>query len=255
MRLDRTNWPMRGLALLTLCVPLLLSGCVDAPTRSEAKVYDAKAEDVLDRLKYEVRGSESLLKVAKGVLVFPDVIEAAFWGGLQYGEGTLMVGGKSVDYYNLTAASFGVKFGAQKKDIVFVFMDEHALEEFEASEGWQVGLDGKVTLVSIGAEGSLNSETMNQPILAFVVGQRGLIAGFSLEGTKITRREAPPQRVENQPAKAPAKPRPKLPPRPTPRAQPPADSQAEPPPQPSQPVARPRPRTQPLPAPRDDGDY
>jgi lipid-binding SYLF domain-containing protein len=182
---------------------------VDAPTRQEARVADAKAEEVLARLRSEIGGADKLLSSAEGVLVFPGVIEGAFWGGLQYGEGVLLIGGRSVDYYNLAAASFGVKFGAQKKDFVLVFMNKQALESFRDSDGWQVGLDGTVALVTVGAEGSINSETLNQPILAFVLGQRGLMAGFSLAGTKITRRDSPPEVREAVvvPSRRPAPPR------------------------------------------------
>jgi lipid-binding SYLF domain-containing protein len=117
--------------------------------------------------------------MAKGVLVFPGVLEGAFWGGAEYGgDGALRIGGRTVDYYNIAALSFG----AQQKDVIFLFMDSNALQDFRKSAGWTVGLDGKVTLVTVGAEGSINSQIYNKPILAFVVDQKGLIAGVSLGG-------------------------------------------------------------------------
>jgi len=109
----------------------------------------------------------------------------------------LRIGGVSVDYYTIAAASFGLQFGAQKKDIILLFMNNQVLQDFRNSSGWTAGVDGTVTLVTVGAEGSINTTTLNEPILAFVVGQTGLMAGVSLEGSKITKlhRQAP-RRVE-----------------------------------------------------------
>jgi lipid-binding SYLF domain-containing protein len=171
---------------------LLGMGCTSAPTREEARISDAKVDATLAHLQQKVKGASNLLHMAKGVLVFPGVLEAAFWGGAKYGgEGALRIGGRTVDYYNIVALSFGAQFGAQQKDVIFLFMDSNALQDFRKSTGWTVGVDGKVTLVTVGAEGSITSQTYNKPILAFVVDQKGLIAGVSLEGAKITKRDSP----------------------------------------------------------------
>ena len=167
-------------------------GCTSAPTREEARISDAKVDATLAHLQQEVKGASHLLHMAKGVLVFPGVLEGAFWGGAEYGgDGALRIGGRTIDYYNIAALSFGAQFGAQQKDVIFLFMDSNALQDFRKSTGWTVGLDGKVTLVTVGAEGSITSQNYNKPILAFVVDQKGLIAGVSLEGAKITKQDSP----------------------------------------------------------------
>ncbi|MEA3092044.1 MAG: hypothetical protein QOJ04_3386, partial [Caballeronia sp.] len=43
-------------------------------------------------------GSRELVGKARGVLVFPSVIQAGFWIGGQYGEGALRVGGQTTGY-------------------------------------------------------------------------------------------------------------------------------------------------------------
>lgn len=177
-------------ALVLLLVTLGV-GCTTAPTREEARISDAKVDAALVHFQQEVKGANTILRSAKGVLVFPGVLEGAFWGGAEYGgEGALRIGGQTTNYYNIAAFSFGAQFGAQQKDVILLFMDGKALQDFRKSAGWTVGLDGKVTLVTVGAEGSISSQTYNKPILAFVVGQKGLIAGVSLEGAKITQRES-----------------------------------------------------------------
>jgi len=181
-------WPQ---AIVFLFI-LLGMGCTSAPTREEARISDAKVDATLAHLQQEVKDANNLLHMAKGVLVFPGVLEGAFWGGAEYGgEGALRIGGRTIDYYNIAALSFGAQFGAQQKDVIFLFMDSNALHDFRKSTGWTVGLDGKVTLVTVGAEGSITSQTYNKPILAFVVDQKGLIAGVSLEGAKITKLDSP----------------------------------------------------------------
>jgi lipid-binding SYLF domain-containing protein len=181
-------WPQ---AIVFLFI-LLGMGCTSAPTREEARISDAKVDAALAHLQQEVKDAGNLLHMAKGVLVFPGVLEGAFWGGAEYGgEGALRIGGRTVDYYNIAALSFGAQFGVQQKDVIFLFMDSNALRDFRKSTGWTVGLDGKVTLVTVGAEGSITSQTYNKPILAFVIDQKGLIAGVSLEGAKVTKLDSP----------------------------------------------------------------
>ncbi|HUH65273.1 MAG TPA: YSC84-related protein, partial [Syntrophales bacterium] len=75
----------------------------------------------------------------------------------------------------------------QRKDIILVFMDEAALAKFRSSDNWQAGVDGSVTVVKVGAEGSLDTTKLNQPIVGFVFGQKGIMAGVTLEGAKFTK--------------------------------------------------------------------
>ena len=93
---------------LVLAIAVLaLSAAVSVPPAraATAEEIDAKSDATLDRFKREVGGAQSLIGMAKGVLVFPDVAKAGFGIGGEYGEGALRVGGKSVDYYSTAAAS------------------------------------------------------------------------------------------------------------------------------------------------------
>ncbi len=68
-----------------------------------------------------------------------------------------------------------------------MFMTQDALDKFVASQGWTAGVDATVALAKIGANGVLDTNTAQQPIVGFVVTNAGLMAGLSLEGSKITR--------------------------------------------------------------------
>ncbi|MDH5426787.1 MAG: YSC84-related protein [Nitrospirota bacterium] len=152
-----------------------------------AREIDVSVDVALEKFHEHVKGGEEFLKTAKGVLVFPRVLKAGFGFGGEYGEGALRIDGKTVDYYNTAAASFGLQFGAQAKTIVLVFVQQESLDDFRNSSGWEVGADGSVALVTVGAGGSIDSTNIKDPILAFVFGQKGLMYNLTLEGSKYTK--------------------------------------------------------------------
>jgi hypothetical protein len=108
-------------------------------------------------------------------------------GGGQYGEGALRVGGRTVGFYSTAAGSFGLQIGAQSKALVFLFMTQESLDEFLSSQGWAVGANATVAVLKVGANGAIDSSTATSPVQAFVLTNAGLMAGISLEGTKVSR--------------------------------------------------------------------
>jgi lipid-binding SYLF domain-containing protein len=107
--------------------------------------------------------------------------------GAEYGEGALRIAGKTVGYYSLASGSFGYQIGAQEKDIILVFMNRAVLKKFRTSENWRAGVDAKVTIIKVGADESLSTMKFKQPVVGFVFGQKGLMAGATLEGSKFTK--------------------------------------------------------------------
>ena len=61
------------------------------------------------------------------------------------------------------------------------------MDNFLYSSGWEVGVDGAVALWAMGAAGAADTITIKDPIIGFVFGQKGLLAGVSIEGTKFTK--------------------------------------------------------------------
>ena len=152
-----------------------------------AKEIDISVEVALGRFKNEVRGANEFLANAKGVLVIPNVIRVGFGLGGEYGEGAMIIGGKTVDYYSTAAGSFGFQIGAQSKNIVLVFMEENALTKFRDSLGWRAGVDGSIVLIDSGAGASVDTDNVKHPIVGFVFGLKGLMINLSLEGSKFTK--------------------------------------------------------------------
>jgi lipid-binding SYLF domain-containing protein len=68
-----------------------------------------------------------------------------------------------------------------------MFMTEKALAEFRRAGTWKFGVDGSVVLVTVGAGGAIDTNTVTRPIIAFVLDPQGLMYSLSLEGSKISR--------------------------------------------------------------------
>lgn len=176
-----------GLALAGCTTTPLSSGSTPEASAGRRATIDADVEATLTRLYSTVHGSRELVGNARGVLVFPSVIAAGFWVGGQYGQGALRVGGQTSGYYSLTAASFGLQIGAQSKAIIMLFMTQEALDGFTSSQGWAAGVDATVAVLRVGANGNVDTSTATSPVEAFVLTNAGLMAGVSLEGSKISR--------------------------------------------------------------------
>jgi lipid-binding SYLF domain-containing protein len=173
---------------LCLLATLMLPHTSDA---ASAQAINAGADKALANFKSRVKGADAFLRSAKGYLMFPEVIQAGIGIGGEYGEGVLRIGGRSVAYYSIAAGSIGFQLGAQRKSILIVFLQKEALQSFrakaQAGKSWNVGVDGSVALLNLGAQASIDSATINQPIVGFVFGQAGLMYNLSLQGSKISK--------------------------------------------------------------------
>ena len=140
----------------------------------------------LSKLYDSVAGSRELVARARGVLVFPSVVGASLGVGAEYGRGALRVDGRTQAYYSTTAGSIGLQAGAQSKAVIYLFNTEEALNKFRNSKGWTAGADATVAAATLGANGSIDTNTIRQPVVGFVLTNVGLEAGISLQGAKIT---------------------------------------------------------------------
>ncbi|VWC87528.1 putative lipoprotein [Burkholderia lata] len=182
-------------AAAVLLGSLALAGCTTTPDKPETAAasaskrqsIDASVNATLSRLYSTVPGSRELVAKSRGVLVFPNVLQAGFIVGGQSGNGALRVGGSTVGYYNTSSLSVGLQAGAQSKAIVFLFMTQDALDSFRKSEGWAAGADASVAVVKVGANGAVDSNTATAPVEVLVLTNAGLMGDLSVNGTKVTK--------------------------------------------------------------------
>jgi len=196
---------LRSRLLRSSLLLLLLSLTSSSWAASKVEI-DAQVRAAITELYKKAPAAQELAKKAAGVLVFPQAVKVGLGFGGKVGEGALLVNGLPVQYYRLTAGSFGFQLGAQARSEVLMFMTEDALENFRTSQGWEAGVDGSVALIEFGVGESLNTNNARSPIIGFIYGNKGLMYDLSLEGTKYWRISKEPQPAETapEPSQAPA---------------------------------------------------
>ena len=175
--------PISKVILSLFAVAMAATGVAHAA--SKAKI-DARTDKALAEFREDVGGADAVLAKAAGVLVFPSIKKAGIGIGGEYGEGALRVNGQTVSYHSTASASIGFQLGAQARRQIIVFLDPQALEKFRLSDGWEIGVDASVTVITVGAGGAIDATQINQPVVAFVFDSKGLMYNLSLEGSKIS---------------------------------------------------------------------
>lgn len=180
-----TRNPRRLMATL-LVSALLALGSGPASANSAAEI-DAEADQALDTLYKESSAAKELGAKASGILIFPSITKGGIIVGGEYGEGVLRVHGEQNTYYSSASGSIGLQLGLSSRSLVIMFMTGDALADFTEKDGWEAGVDADVTVVEAGATGSLDTLTSQNPVVAFNFGEEGLMAGLSVEGTKVSK--------------------------------------------------------------------
>ena len=173
-----------------LCLALVAAfALVTQPPSSAAGAsgIDTAANETLHSFVRQVPGASELANKAAGILVFPNVVKAGIGIGGEYGEGILLNQKQVEGYYNLISASFGFQLGVQARSIIIMFMTQDALAGFQRRAGWKIGVDGSVTVITVGVGGSIDTDEIVSPVIGFVLDQTGLMYNLTLEGTKISR--------------------------------------------------------------------
>jgi lipid-binding SYLF domain-containing protein len=165
-------------------LPVGLSSRANAAT---AEDLDRDSVQALQSLYKTSAAAESLSKTARAILVFPNVVKAGLVFGAAYGEGTLRQGDHVVDYYNSFTGSWGLQAGAQSYGYVVFLMTKKAVDYVKETHGWEIGVGPTLVVMDEGAAKNLSTSTLKDDAYAFIFNQQGLMAGVSIEGTKITR--------------------------------------------------------------------
>jgi lipid-binding SYLF domain-containing protein len=172
---------------LVLLSTIAAIGSVPRSEAASAASIDAGVDATIRNFYWHIRGSRELIMNSAAVLVFPTVIKAGMGIGGEYGEGALLIRGRTVEYYNTVSASIGFQLGAQARSVIIVFMTEEALAGFRHIDGWKVGVDGSVALITVGVGGSIDTNRISSPIVGFIFDGKGLMYNLTLEGSKLSR--------------------------------------------------------------------
>ena len=174
-------------AILLATASLLSVGLMKQAGAATAEDLNADSAQALQTLYETSTVAETLSGTAKAVLVFPNVVKAGLVFGGSYGEGVLMKGPEVVDYYNSVTGSWGLQIGAQSYGYAVFLMTDDAVRYIEETKGWEIGVGPTIVLVDEGLAKNLSTSSLKDDAYAFIFSQQGLMAGVSIEGTKISR--------------------------------------------------------------------
>jgi lipid-binding SYLF domain-containing protein len=175
-----------GLATV-LSVPVTIGISCNAQAASRAVDINKHADEALEVLFRTNPVAADIAKQSRAVLVFPSIVKAGLVFGGAYGEGELKQGPQVLNYYNSFSASWGLQIGAQAYGYAVFLMSEKALEYIDRSEGWEIGVGPTVVIVNEGIAKNLSTTTLKDDAYAFIFDQEGLMAGISIEGSKISK--------------------------------------------------------------------
>jgi lipid-binding SYLF domain-containing protein len=139
----------------------------------------------------DFRGFDYFAARARGILIFPQTIKAAFLVGGEGGKGVLLA--RNADgswsppaFYGIGSGSVGLQVGYQKATIVLFLMNERTLMSV-IDRGLTLGADASVAAGTVGDTGrSINATTSSDVVQLVDAG--GLFAGVSLNGAVISAR-------------------------------------------------------------------
>ena len=165
-----------------------------AQAASNAEELSTDSNQALHHLTDTNRLAADMAHHARAILIFPNIVKAGLVFGGAYGEGELTRNGRVVDYYNSVTGSWGFQAGVQSYGYVVFLMNDKAVDYVNKTAGWEIGVGPTVVVVDEGMAKNLSTSTLKDDAYAFIFSQQGLMAGVSIEGTKISRINHPGDR-------------------------------------------------------------
>ena len=181
------NIARHGLIAASLVLASNFSPLTQSAEAATAAELNRDGKAALNRLYGQSDRARRYARDARAILVFPKIVKVGLVVGGQGGEGVLFVGGKPQGYYKIGAASFGLQAGGQSFSYALFLMTDKAVAHLEKSNGWSIGSGPSVVVIDQGKAKTMNTTTLKDDVYAFPFGQKGLMAGLGLEGSKISR--------------------------------------------------------------------
>jgi lipid-binding SYLF domain-containing protein len=166
-----------GLAVAVAGLPALAD--------DDAAKMVADARQAMNRLLATDEDARRLNARGLAVLVFPGITKAGFIFGAQNGQGVMFRGRRVVGFYQITGGSFGLQAGAQKYGLALFFMNPQAIDYVRRNHGLSIGAGPSVVVANKGVSKGLSTTTGLQDVYAVAFDQRGLMAGLTLNGSRI----------------------------------------------------------------------
>lgn len=178
------------ITVLLASVALLVSASALAATKQTRKLDDATTvlRQFVDIPENAI--PPALLRQAHGIAVIPSVFKAGFVVGGRHGRGVLSVRTRDGSWSNpsfisLTGGSLGWQIGASSSDVILVFKSQRSVDRI-ADGQFSLGADASVAAGPVGrSAGASTNADFNAEVYSYSR-SRGLFAGISLEGGRIS---------------------------------------------------------------------
>jgi len=187
-----------------LLVVILTVSVWGVPVRSAVAGEAENAQQLVDKARITLDAFvadkdmgpplKELLKKARGVLIYPQVLRGAFIVGVSGGSGTFVAydpktkkwGGPA--FYTIGEASFGLQAGGDASEVVLVALSERGMTALLATSA-KLGADVGVALGPVGAGAEAATANLSADIVSYSRA-KGLYAGVSVEGAVVATRDA-----------------------------------------------------------------
>ena len=131
----------------------------------------------------------SLVKRAKGVLIYPQVLKGAFIFGASGGSGAMLAyddkagrwGGPA--FYTIGEASFGLQIGGEASEVILVALTDRGVASL-LSTSTKLGADVGIAVGPVGAGAEAATANLSADLVSYSR-SKGLYAGISLEGAVV----------------------------------------------------------------------
>jgi lipid-binding SYLF domain-containing protein len=184
--------------VLLLAIVIGAAGCVSgAPADVKGQALVAQSTATVELFKSRQKDSTQLfnaaLKDARGIMIFPDIFEAAVGVGGQGGSGVMVTRAANGTwgypaFYRLSGGSVGVQLGAQSSEVIFLLMTDNAVRKVIESPT-QFGIGAQATFGEAGGGGSSATNIKGADIVGFTKGS-GIFLGGALSGAYVSALQA-----------------------------------------------------------------
>jgi lipid-binding SYLF domain-containing protein len=180
---------MTGWVVVAVTMVLLGAAPAWADDAQDARQLVEKAKLTVDQFQTDTNmGSlRDLAKKAKGMLIMPQMLRAAFIVGGSGGSGVMVARDDKAGqwhgpaFYTLGGASFGFQAGADAAEVIILAMTERGVTKL-LSPQVKLGADISVAAGPVGAGAAAGTAGLSADLISYSMA-KGLYGGFSVDGS------------------------------------------------------------------------
>src|SRR6202041_2486735 len=200
---------MKRIVIGAACIALASVSVLASDLNKEQKRLEESGVVMQEVLNVPDNIPHELLEKAECVIVFPNLMKAAFVVGAQYGRGAMVcrTGNKfrgpwgAPAMYALEGGSIGFQIGGEATDLILLVMNDRGMESILSSKV-KPGADASVAAGPKGRDASADTDAWMRAEILSYSRSRGLFAGVSVEGTTLRPDDEASEQVYGRPVKA-----------------------------------------------------